>query len=160
MLLQPLKIFVSSSWRNTLQPEVVQALRDEGHEVYDFKENKAFNWAEIDTNWKAWDSDGVREGLEHSLAKEAFESDFYALDDCDVCVMVQPCGQSSALELGWAVGSGKHTVVLLCEDSGPELMLKMADLLVTDLQELLLWLGTVEPEDEYVGGLSHDQLYE
>ena len=29
-------IYVASSWRNTYYPEVVQALRDAGHEVYDF----------------------------------------------------------------------------------------------------------------------------
>ena len=30
-------IYVASSWRNTYYPEVVQALRDAGHEVYDFR---------------------------------------------------------------------------------------------------------------------------
>ena len=30
-------IYVASSGRNTYYPEVVQALRDAGHEVYDFR---------------------------------------------------------------------------------------------------------------------------
>ena len=30
-------IYVASSWRNTYYPEVVQALRDAGYEVYDFR---------------------------------------------------------------------------------------------------------------------------
>lgn len=31
------KIYVASSWRNPFQQEVVNILRDLGHEVYDFK---------------------------------------------------------------------------------------------------------------------------
>ena len=30
-------LYIASSWRNTYYPEVVQALRDAGHEVYDFR---------------------------------------------------------------------------------------------------------------------------
>ena len=33
-------IYVASSWRNTYYPEVVQALRDAGHEVYTFIPDK------------------------------------------------------------------------------------------------------------------------
>ncbi len=29
-------LYVASSWRNTYYPEVVAALREAGHEVYDF----------------------------------------------------------------------------------------------------------------------------
>ena len=31
------KIYVASSWRNVFYPDVVQRLRDAGHEVYDFR---------------------------------------------------------------------------------------------------------------------------
>ena len=31
------KIYVASSWRNVFQQDVVNILRDLGHEVYDFK---------------------------------------------------------------------------------------------------------------------------
>ena len=33
-------IYVASSWRNTYYPEVVQALRDAGHEVFTFIPDK------------------------------------------------------------------------------------------------------------------------
>ena len=46
------RIYVASSWRNTLQPGVVAALRGDGHEVYDFRNPapgvKGFAWSEID----------------------------------------------------------------------------------------------------------------
>ena len=32
-----MKIYVASSWRNERQPDVVQALRNAGHDVYDFR---------------------------------------------------------------------------------------------------------------------------
>lgn len=32
-----MKIYVASSWRNTYYPSVVSALRDAGHDVYDFR---------------------------------------------------------------------------------------------------------------------------
>ena len=31
------KIYVASSWRNEYYPEVVEKLREAGHEVYDFR---------------------------------------------------------------------------------------------------------------------------
>ena len=31
------QIYVASTWRNTLQPKVVQALTDAGYGVYDFR---------------------------------------------------------------------------------------------------------------------------
>jgi hypothetical protein len=48
--------------------------------------------------------------------------------------MVQPCGRSAALELGWA---GKLTVVLLADGQEPELMLKAADKLCVSMNEVI-----------------------
>ena len=31
------KIYVASSWRNKYYPEVVERLKKEGHDVYDFR---------------------------------------------------------------------------------------------------------------------------
>lgn len=33
--------------------------------------------------------------------------------ECDLCVLVLPCGRSAHLELGYAVGAGKVTIVLI-----------------------------------------------
>ena len=52
-------IYVASSWRNTYYPEVVQALRDAGHEVYDFRMIDHTQWKEhtfIDTTFGEIDS--------------------------------------------------------------------------------------------------------
>lgn len=45
------KIYVASSWRNQHQPQVVSFLREQGHEVYDFRHpagKTGFQWSQID----------------------------------------------------------------------------------------------------------------
>ena len=52
------KIYLASSWRNQQQPEVLSALRDEGYEVYDFRNpaegQDGFSWEELDRDWMGW----------------------------------------------------------------------------------------------------------
>lgn len=52
------KIYVASSWRNPYYPEVVSRLRQEGHEIYDFRNpphgGNGFRWTEIDENAPNW----------------------------------------------------------------------------------------------------------
>ena len=49
------KIYVTSSWKNVFQQDIVAILRDLGHEVYDFKNpfhgNGGFQWSDIDPDW-------------------------------------------------------------------------------------------------------------
>lgn len=135
-----MNIYVASSWRNEFQPEVVQALRKAGHEVYDFRHpvdgDNGFHWSDIDPEWQEWTPDAYREHLNHPLARQGFFKDMDALRDCAICVLVQPCGISAHLELGWAEGAGKATAVLL-KQGEPELMYKMVGRLCTSLPELI-----------------------
>jgi nucleoside 2-deoxyribosyltransferase len=133
-----MKIYVASSWRNQKQPTVVDSLRSAGHEVYDFRNpspgDHGFHWSEIDPNWKEWSRDAFRRGLTHELAVAGFAADFNAMQWADVGILVMPCGRSAHLELGYFVGAGKPTIVLL-DDGEPELMYRMATALCIDLQE-------------------------
>jgi hypothetical protein len=136
-----LKVYVASSWRNYRQPEVVDYLRQKGYEVYDFRNPKegdnGFSWREIDDNWKNWTSAQFIEGLKHPVAQAGFKSDMDALEACDACVLVLPCGRSAHLELGQAVGAKKNTYVLLDESPlEPELMYLMCTALCTSLDQL------------------------
>lgn len=81
------------------------------------------------------------EALEHPLAWSGFTKDFEAMHKADTFVLVLPCGRSAHLELGWAVGAGKRTAVLLDDPVTPELMYKMVDYLATSMMDLLGWLG-------------------
>ena len=128
------KVYVASSWRNQLQPFVVSALREAGHDVYDFKNpapgNNGFHWSDIDPEWESWTPAQLREAHTHPIAEACFKLDMDALVAADVCVLVMPSGRSAHLEAGYAVGAGKPTVVLLAEGE-PELMYKMASTVLT-----------------------------
>lgn len=140
-----LRVYVASSWRNPYQPEVVRALRADGHEVYDFREpapgNVGFSWSQLDSSLPVGPADlvlpaeQIREMLDHPVADDGFALDMGALNWCEACVLVLPCGRSAHLEAGWAAGHGKVTVALL-DDGEPDLMWKMLDHLCVRLYEV------------------------
>jgi nucleoside 2-deoxyribosyltransferase len=132
-----MKIYVASSWRNTFQAGVVAALRQDGHEVYDFMDSEGFGWEEVDPDWKTWTAEGYIAGLSHPAAERGYNRDMKALRECDICVYVMPCGVSASLEMGWAVGAGKKVIVYIPELREPDLMIKMADRITTDLEGVL-----------------------
>ena len=130
------KIYVASSWRNMFQPSVIKALRQDGHEVYDFMDSEGFHWSEVDRKWQRWSSNipMYLEGLNHQCAIRGFNRDMSALKECDVCVYVMPCGVSASLEAGWARGAGKPLIVYVPSLKEPDLMVKMADLITDSLE--------------------------
>lgn len=136
-------IYVASSWRNTFQPEVVAALREDGHEVYDFKDSEGFHWSEVDEEWEDWPRDIRKylEGLTHPCSNRGFKRDMAALQNCDVCVYVMPCGVSASWEAGWAVGAGKPVVVYVPGLREPDLMVKMANFITDDLRQVRAYVS-------------------
>lgn len=135
-----MKIYVASSWRNRNHPEVVDALRNKGFDVYDYREPvlgaDAFHWSKIEKKWKKWSPQQFIKGLSHPKAVEGFRNDFEAMEDADACVLVLPSGRSAHLEAGWFVGAGKPLCILL--DSGePELMYAMTPELHTSIPAVI-----------------------
>ena len=128
-----IKIYVASSWRNVYQPEIIQILRADGDEVYDFKQpvpgDDGFHWREIDPNWKAWTPEAYARGLESPLAEKGYRADMTALENADLCVLVMPSGRSAAWEYGhWRGRTERHGVLHIPEGEPfePELMFKGA----------------------------------
>ena len=138
-----MNVYVASSWRNDYQPDVVARLREEGHDVYDFRNpaegDNGFHWSEIDPEWKAWKWDEFIKSLQHPVAQAGFKKDMDALRAADATVLVMPCGRSAHLELGYAIGAGQTTVILL-EDGEPELMYLMADFVTGSLEQVAQFL--------------------
>jgi hypothetical protein len=142
-----MSIYVASSWRNNIQQQIVAQLRAVGFDVYDFKNpkpgDKGFHWSEIAEAWKSWTTPQFREALTHPIAEAGFKSDMDALKACNACLLVLPCGRSAHLELGWAVGAGKKTVVLSTQHpEEPELMYKMVGLVTDSVEEAVTFLKT------------------
>jgi|HubBroStandDraft_6_1064221.scaffolds.fasta_scaffold1021818_2 hypothetical protein len=146
-----MKIYVASSWRNNEQPRIVKRLRELGHDVYDFKNppgKTSFGWAQTALGKPERPSELVL-SLEDRRCVAGFEEDMRHLRECDACVFVAPAGLSASLELGFAVGAGKLTIIYAPDDAydergldsrgrpfEPELMWKMADLLFTRFEQL------------------------
>ena len=125
--MQSRKIYLASSWRNPNQPKAVELLRAAGQKVYDFRHPKpgniGFSWGDVAANWLGWTPEEFTEGLQHEISQAGFRSDKEALDWCDTCVLLLPCGRSAHLEAGYAIGQCKPTIIVLDADKfEPELM--------------------------------------
>lgn len=135
------KIYVASSWRNEFYPEVVRALRGAGHEVYDFRNppsgDPGFKWSGISENYMEWSPEEYREQLSHPKAVRQFANDIEAMEGCDTCVLVLPCGRSAHTEAGWFAGSGKRVLVYIPVRQEPELMYKLFDGVCCTMEELV-----------------------
>lgn len=143
------RIYLASSWKNTDQPLMLQCLRDAGHRVYDFRNPwdlgyTGFSWhkagydpndpttnTDIDTYLKALDTDAAQHG---------FQTDMDAMVWADTCVLLLESGRSAHLEAGWFVGNGVPTIVFMSELHQPELMYKMCDAIVTNIDDLIKYL--------------------
>jgi hypothetical protein len=151
-----MKIYVASSWRNPIQQEIVTHLRNAGHDVYDFRNpapgQYGFAWSEVNPNWLDWTPEQFIADLYsgHPAVERGFHLDRTALEWCEACVLVLPCGRSAHLEAGYAIGKGKRTLFYLHPDKfEPELMYLLGDGCVTTIEDLLLRLnGDQRPEGQ------------
>ena len=133
-------IYVASSWRNTYYPEVVQTLRDAGHEVYDFRNppsgDPGFHWSDVDKDCMDW----TPAEYQAPLAERQFKNDIEAMTACNACVLVLPCGRSAHTEAGWFAGQGKKVYAYIPDKDSfePELMYKLFTKVCVSLEELIV----------------------
>ncbi|MCK5386789.1 MAG: hypothetical protein KAJ39_06365 [Gammaproteobacteria bacterium] len=116
-----MKIYLASSWKMKHTVELMHLmLTEDGHEVDSFCNEDggrvSFDWNELTdimrkegTNIKDMDAIDM---MSHWRVKKAFEEDKKWIDWADVLIMVMPCGRSSHLEAGYAVGSGKKMYIV------------------------------------------------
>ena len=135
------RIYVASSWRNEYYPEVVQKLRDSGFDVYDFRNppsgDEGFHWCNVSDKWLDWTPEEYRDNLMHPLAERQFGNDIKAMESCDICVLVLPCGRSAHAEAGWFAGKGKKVIAYIPTKQEPELMYKLFDGIAVSLNDLV-----------------------
>lgn len=135
------RIYLASSWRNVLQPEMVALLREVGHEVYDFRNppnSSGFQWRDIGLEAANCTAEEYRRAVTtHPRAAQGFMADFAAMRWADVGLLLLPCGRSAHLELGWMAGAGKRTIILTLDGQEPELMALLADHICISPQEVV-----------------------
>ena len=138
-----MQIYVASSWRNTYSRDVVKALREAGHDVYDFRNppsgDQGFHWTDVDVHCADWTTAQYQAKLTHTLAERQFKNDIEAMTACDACVMVLPCGRSAHTEAGWFAGQGKKVYAYIPDKDSfePELMYKLFTKVCISLEELI-----------------------
>lgn len=140
-----MKIYLIGSLRNPRIPIIGNELRDAGHEVFD-------DWfsggPEADDYWKKYEETRGRDfetALGGSMAQHIFSYDKSWLDWADAVVMACPAGKSGHLELGYMVGKGKRTYVLLDgSDIRWDVMYCFTDYVTSSLNNLIYRLS----EDE------------
>jgi hypothetical protein len=139
------KIYVASSWRNEFYPEVLEALRNAGHDVYDFRNppsgDGGFKWSNVDPNYMEWTPQEYRQQLTCKQAERQFQNDIEAMESCDACIIVLPCGRSAHTEAGWFSGKGKKVIVYVPIKQEPELMYKLFNGIACNLTELFVLLN-------------------
>ena len=141
-------IYVASSWRNTYYPEVVAALREAGHEVYDFRNpptgEPGFHWTDVNPDCMDWTPAEYKANLTHPLAERQFRNDIDAMTACDACVLVLPCGRSAHTEAGWFAGQGKKVFAYIPDKDSfePELMYKLFTKVCISPEELIKAINT------------------
>lgn len=147
-----MRLYVASSWRNPYQPEIVNALRDQGHTVYDFRhpdggDHLGFSWVSIDPEWEAWTPEEYMLALTHPVAVAGYESDYTAMENADAGILLLPSGKSAHLEAGYFAGAGKPLHIILSPHhweggvSDAELMYKMGTVWVDRYSFLDLWVS-------------------
>ena len=140
------KIYVASSWRNEFYEDVVSSLRAAGHDVYDFRNppsgDEGFKWCCVAEDYMDWAPQEYRKQLMHPKAVRQFDNDIRAMESCDVCVLVLPCGRSAHTEAGWFAGQGREVYAYIPVRQEPELMYKLFTGVCCTMDELLEALAT------------------
>ncbi|MDD3663310.1 MAG: hypothetical protein PHT84_05615 [Candidatus Pacebacteria bacterium] len=148
--MRKLRVYIASSWRNQDHENSVEFFKSEGFEVYDYRNpngiGTGFHWESVDADFKKWSARQALDALRNSSASEAFYSDMHALDRADAVVALAPHGASVGMEVGYAVGRGIPVVWIQSEPPQPELMAKMCQYRVSDIEEAAGILQLIPPD--------------
>lgn len=110
-----MRIYIASSWKNAgLVANLASLLRLWGYQVYAFCEEERGHFVFDARDWQGKDLSKMtaREMYHHPAATKAFEVDKAGCDWAETVLLLNPAGRSSHLEAGYAVGQGKHLIVI------------------------------------------------
>lgn len=153
-------VYLIGSLRNPVVPETANKLRVAGYEVFD-------DWyaagEEADDKWRDYEKGrghSYIEALRGHAAGHVFEYDKEHLTRAEHVILVLPGGRSAHLELGWAIGRGKRSYVILDSYERWDVMYKFVDGVVYTVEELIetyLRGGTVSSQQQLGDGVEHPE---
>lgn len=135
-------IYLIGSLRNPKVPQLANALRAEGYEVFD-------DWfaagPEADDKWRDYErgrGHSYAEALAGYAGTHTFEFDAKHIERAEAGILYMPAGRSAHIELGIMIGKGKPGFILFDEE--PErydVMYKYVSGLYFNLEDLLKGLN-------------------
>lgn len=153
------RIYLASSWKNRLQPNLLAHLRAVGHEVYDFRNplpgDCGFSWKQVGLERDEEGKVTLRNLVaahSHGAAAKGFRLDFAGMCRSDACVLLLPSGNSAHLEAGWMAGRGKPVFVYADRSAKiePELMYMIPEIEGMHDTVASLLLALAETQDERI----------
>ena len=136
------KVYLMGSLRNENIPVIANEIRALG--PYDVFDDWFAAGPEADDRWRDYEKGrghDLVDALDGHSCNHVFSFDKEHIDSSDICILLLPAGRSGHLELGYAVGKGKHTII--CLDGEPErfdVMYRFASRLCRDREALLKYL--------------------
>jgi len=118
-----MKIYISSSWKNrTLVRIIAKKIRTKGHEVYDFTDPKCRSTPEIPPEQfpEQFDPEKheYKQYLDRPEWRNAVEENRRAIEQCDVIVLLLPCGIDATADWAYGLGLGKKSCVVGAPKAG------------------------------------------
>src|ERR1700675_4909716 len=134
------RIYIVGSLRAGHVRQVAQALRAEGHEVFD-------DWhachPDADETWREYEQARGRRYIDAlydgHFVDNCFTFDMKHMSRAEIVVLVLPAGKSAHLELGLAKGRGQRAYILLEEEDPArwDMMYLIANKVCRNLEELI-----------------------
>lgn len=142
-----MNIYLASSWKNPFYRQTLEMLRGLGHCVYDFRAS-SFAWENLDPRYQSWGATRFRDALRSDDASAQYVADLRHMRWAHLFVGVAPFGRSASMEMGWAAGQCKPTILYFPIDNnemGPELMVKLFSRIVCGPDELAAAIKEFQP---------------
>jgi len=111
------KIYISSSWKNRKTVRALASqLKDAGHSVFDFTDQKN-RIAKICPPEKFPEQfnpekHSYREYLDRPEWRSVVNENQYAVECCDLVVLLLPCGIDATADWAYGVGCGKRSIIV------------------------------------------------
>ncbi len=138
-----MKLYVIGSLRNPEVKDVANLIRDAMPEWEVFDDWIAAG-PHADDEWRDYEKQRGRsyeQALAGYAARHVFEYDKHHLDTSDAVLLVAPAGKSGFLELGYCIGRGKPSAILLDSPDRWDVMFQFAGCVSEDLGKCVSWLG-------------------
>lgn len=139
-----MKIYIASSWKNKIAVrELARKLLFNNFDVYDFTDNSkhfSFNFNDIENK----DTYNAKTIFNIPETIKAFNSDKNGIDNADCIILLMPCGNSSCLEFGYAIGKGKKLGIIYAPlgfvKGEFDVMFKFANYMCENYEDLLQYM--------------------